>query len=297
MVSENKILGIDIGGTKISLGIIANGEIEHSIQLKTPAEGTQEEVIQEIIKGIESIPGYENIIGIGIGAPGLIDEKEGIIFSVNNIASWKEVHLKEHLSNYFKKPVYITNDANCFAIGVKIYGEGKKYSNLVGLSLGTGVGAGIIIDNYLYSGQVSCAGELGGLPYRDHDFETYCSGKFFKTFYGIKGDEAFKKAQKNDGQALAMFENLGIHIGNLIKTTLFVMAPQAVIIGGSVSKSYKYWEKSMWQTIHTFPYKKALENFVVEPSTISNMSVIGAVALFKNRYEKETVKLSSEAKV
>ena len=296
MISENKILGIDIGGTKISIGIIVDGEIVESIKLKTPAEGTQDEVIQQIIKGIESIPGYKDIVGIGIGAPGLIDEKRGVIFSVNNIASWKEVHLKEKLSNYFNKPVFITNDANCFAIGVKTYGEGKKYSNLVGLSLGTGVGAGIIIDNYLYSGQVSCAGEFGGLPYLDYDFETYCSGKFFKTFHHTNGDKEFKKAQKKDLKALAMFDDLGVHIGNLIKTILFVMAPQAVIIGGSVSKSYKYWEKSMWQTVHTFPYKKALENFVVEQSTVSKMSVIGAAALFKNRYEKEKMILDLDKK-
>ncbi|WP_423129408.1 ROK family protein [Gaoshiqia sp. Z1-71] len=287
MLSDSKIVGIDIGGTKISIGMIANGEIVDSIKLNTPAEGTQEEVVQHIIEGIESLPCFDEAIGIGVGAPGLIDEEKGIIFSVNNIPSWKEVHLKESLSNHFNMPVYITNDANCFAIGVKMYGEGRSYSNLIGLSLGTGVGGGIIIDNYLYSGQVACAGEFGGLPYLEHDFETYCSGKFFKVFHDTKGDKAWKAALEGDAKSLRMFEELGTHVGNLIKTMLFVLAPQAVIIGGSVSKSFDLWEKSMWKTVHTFPYKKALENLVIERSTMSKMSVIGAAALFKNRYEKE----------
>ncbi|MCW0481299.1 ROK family protein [Gaoshiqia sediminis] len=287
MLEENRIIGIDIGGTKISMGILVDGVIVNSIKLKTPAEGTQEEVVQQIIHGIESLPGYEKAVGIGIGAPGLIDEENGVIFSVNNIPSWKEVHLKEYLTDHFKMPVYITNDANCFAIGVKTYGEGQQYRNLVGLSLGTGVGAGIIIDGYLYSGQVACAGEFGGLPYRDFDFETYCSGKFFKQFHNIKGDKAYAAALEGDAQSLAMFEELGHHIGNLIKTMLFVLAPQAVFIGGSVGKSFHLWEKAMWKTVNTFPYKKALEGFVIDQSRMSKMSVIGAAALFHNRYEKD----------
>lgn len=287
MLEENRIIGIDIGGTKISMGILVDGVIENSIKLKTPAEGTQEEVVQQIIHGIESLPGYEKAVGIGIGAPGLIDEENGIIFSVNNIPSWKEVHLKQYLIDHFKKPVYITNDANCFAIGVKTYGEGQGYSNLVGLSLGTGVGAGIIIDDYLYSGQVACAGEFGGLPYLEHDFETYCSGKFFKIFHDTKGDKAYKAALEGDAHSLAMFEELGRHIGNLIKTMLFVLAPQAVFIGGSVGKSFHLWENAMWKTVNTFPYKKALEGFVIGHSQMSKMSVIGAAALFQNRFEKE----------
>ncbi len=290
MLSENKIVGIDIGGTKISIGILVKGKIIESIKLKTPAEGSQEEVVQHIIRGIESLPGYLDTVGIGVGAPGLIDEREGIIFSVNNIPSWKEVHLKSYLENHFKKPVFITNDANCFAIGVKTYGEGQKFSNFVGLSLGTGVGAGIIVDDALYSGVCSCAGEFGGIPYLDGDFEAYCSGKFFKKVYGTTGSDAYENALTNDTESLAMFKELGTHVGNLIKTMLFVLSPEAVIIGGSVSKSFELWKDSMWKTVNTFPYRKAMENLVIEKSSMSKMSVIGAAALFQSRYERELKK-------
>lgn len=291
MVSE-KIIGIDIGGTKIGIGLFANGKIEQSLKLETPSTGTQEQVMEQIILGIKSLDGYQDAMGIGIGAPGLIDEKEGVIFSVNNIPSWKEVHLKTYLENHFGKPVYMTNDANCFAIGVKMFGEGKNYSNVICLALGTGVGAGIVIDGYLYSGEVAGAGEVGGLPYRDADFETYCSGKFFRILNNTDGETEFDKAKAGDAAALKLFAELGHHIGNLINTTIFMLAPEAVIVGGSVSKSFELWKEAMWETVRSFPYKKVTEKLVIEKTEMNDIAVLGAAALFKNRYEQDQVKAS-----
>lgn len=291
MVSE-KIIGIDIGGTKIGIGLLVDGKIEQSLKLETPSTGTQEEVMEQVIHGIESLPGYEDAIGIGIGAPGLIDEKNGVIFSVTNIPSWKEVHLKSYLENHFGKPVYITNDANCFAIGVKMYGEGKNYSNVICLTLGTGVGAGIVIDGYLYSGEVAGAGEVGGLPYREADFETYCSGKFFKQLNNTDGETEFEKAKAGDPAALKLFAEFGQHVGNLINTTIFMLAPEAVIIGGSVSKSFELWKDAMWETVRNFPYKKVTEKLIIEKTEMNDIAVLGAAALFKNRYEKDQLKAS-----
>ena len=289
MLSE-KIVGIDIGGTKISIGILVNGKIEQFVKLETPADGTKEEVMQQVVKGIESLEGYQDAAGIGIGAPGLIDEKEGVIFSVTNIPSWREVHLKSYLEDHFQKPVYITNDANCFAIGVKIYGEGQSFKNVVCLALGTGVGAGVVIDGYLYSGEVAGAGEVGGLPYLDADFETYCSGKFFKQINKVDGQTVFEKAKQNDPESLKLFAEFGKHVGNLIKTTIFMLAPEAVIIGGSVSNSYEFWKDAMMESIKEFPYKKVIENFQVLKTEMDDIAVIGAAALFKNRYEHDMAK-------
>lgn len=295
MLSE-KIIGIDIGGTKIGIGLLVNGKIMQFVKLDTPADGTKEEVMQQIVKGVESLEGYEDAIGIGIGAPGLINEEEGVIFSVTNIPSWREVHLKSYLEDHFRKPVYITNDANCFAIGVKIYGEGQSFKNVICLALGTGVGAGVVIDGYLYSGSVAGAGEVGGLPYLDADFETYCSGKFFKQVNKVDGQTVYEKAKQNDPEALKLFAEFGHHVGNLIKTTIFMLAPEAVIVGGSVSNSYEFWKDSMMETVQTFPYKKVIENFKVMKTDLNDIAVVGAAALFKNRYEQDQAKaLTSKA--
>lgn len=291
MVTE-KIIGIDIGGTKIGIGLLVDGKIEQSLKLETPSSGTQEEVMEQVVRGIESLAGYQDAVGIGIGAPGLIDEKNGVIFSVTNIPSWKEVHLKSYLENRLGKPVYMTNDANCFAIGVKMFGEGKNYKNVICLALGTGVGAGIVIDGYLYSGEVAGAGEVGGLPYRDADFETYCSGKFFRILNNTDGETEFAKAKAGDAAALKLFAELGHHVGNLINTTIFMLAPEAIIVGGSVSKSFELWKDAMWETVRSFPYKKVTEKLVIEKTEMNDIAVLGAAALFKNRYEQDQVKAS-----
>lgn len=118
------------------------------------------------------------VAGIGVGVPSVVDSEEGIVYNVANIPSWAEVPLKRLLQERFSVPVYINNDSNCFALGVKLFGEGRKYRNLVGMTIGTGVGTGIIINGELYSGQNTGAGEIGSLPYLSHDFEHYCSSGF-----------------------------------------------------------------------------------------------------------------------
>lgn len=95
-----------------------------------------------------------------------------------NISSWKEIHLKEALESEFRVPVAINNDSNCFTLGVKMFGEGQPYANMVGVTIGTGIGAGVIIDHRLYGGEFMGAGEIGTLPYLDSDFEQYCSSFF-----------------------------------------------------------------------------------------------------------------------
>src|SRR5690606_10392508 len=119
-----------------------------------------------------------DFVGIGIGIPGLVDSSNGIALGLANIPSFQHVELKKFLTGRFSKPVFVNNDANCFAIGVHKYGVGKSFKSLVGITLGTGVGGGIVINGQLYSGLFSAAGEWCSAPYLDHNFEYYCSGKF-----------------------------------------------------------------------------------------------------------------------
>ena len=87
----------------------------------------------------------EQVDGIGIGVPSIVDPEKGIVYNVANISSWKEIHLKEILENEFKVAVAINNDSNCFTLGESLYGEGKSYTNMVGVTIGTGIGAGVVI--------------------------------------------------------------------------------------------------------------------------------------------------------
>lgn len=276
----NKILGIDIGATKIHIGVVENGAIVDQLKFPTSAQESKDQVIQELIEGITTFFDSD-VIGIGIGVPGLIDPEKGVVHDVQNIPSWKKVHLKDILEEHFKIPVAVTNDANTFALGEKIYGKAQKYKNLVGITLGTGLGAGIIINNHLHAGAYSCAGELGGVSYLDATVEDYCSGKFFKNKFGMEGKELLSLAEKGDSQALDIFNQYGTHLGNAIKQLMFILSPEAIFLGGSVSNCFSFFEDAMRQCVETFPYKLVTEQLVIETSSLPNAAIFGAAALIQ----------------
>ncbi|HKJ48928.1 MAG TPA: ROK family protein [Christiangramia sp.] len=275
---NHKIIGVDIGATKIQVGIVENGKLTREIKFPTLSGSSKKDIMRNLIEGIESI-GTFDCIGIGIGVPGLINEEEGIVYDLLNISSWKEVHLKKHLEDHFKIPVKITNDANIFALGLRTFGEGRKFKNFVGIAMGTGFGTGIIANGELYSGNLSGAGELGSIPYLDKTIEDYCSGKFFKVEHGLKGSEVCNLAEKGDQKALMIMEEYGKHLGEAIKLMLYILAPEAIFLGGSVSKSFKYFEPALRKSIGSFPFKRILDQLVVKTSDIENIPILGAAAL------------------
>jgi len=123
---DKKIIGVDIGGTKILAGRVENETVTVTAQCNTPSEKNQQEVINEVIETIEKIF-TEDIYGIGIGVPGLVDIREGLVYDVQNIPSWKRVPLKKELEKHFGVPVYVNNDANCYVVGEKYFGKAKHY--------------------------------------------------------------------------------------------------------------------------------------------------------------------------
>lgn len=283
-MKQERIIGIDIGGTKIQMGVILNGVIEKKIKFPTRANAAQEEIIQDIIQQIEALE--TSFTGIGIGVPGLVDEDNGIIYDLVNIPSWQEVHLKEVLEAHFQKPVFITNDANMFALGEKYFGKGRSYRNFVGITIGTGFGSGIFINNRLYGGNYASAGELGSMPYKDSTIETYCSGKFFQQHYGSSGFELFERAQHGDPKAMQAFREYGSHLGEAIKMILLILSPEAIFIGGSVSDSFEFFEEGLRESLNAFPFKRVLNDLEILTSDVSEVSLLGAAALVQDHLEE-----------
>jgi glucokinase len=202
--------------------------------------------------------------------------------------------LKDILENYFHLPVYLDNDANCYALGEARFGKGKGVNDFVGLTLGTGMGGGIIKNGSLLPDAHCGSGEFGSIPYLDSIFENYCSGKFFIKKYGMKGEEMTKAASGGDPFALKAFDEFGTHLGNAIKTIKLAVDPSTVIIGGSVAKAHQYFNVSMWKTIIDFPFPVALRDFHVIFSDIKNIAVLGAASLHldpekRNNFKKITV--------
>lgn len=270
-------IGVDLGATNIRVGIVEGGVIYRKISEPFPYDKTVDETIDFLITTIGRLMN-SNIKGIGIGVPSVVDSKKGIVYKAGNVPSWKEVHLKDILQSEFKIPVRVNNDCNCFAFGERYYGECTPYRNIVGVTLGTGLGAGIVINDVLYEGLNTGAGEIGLIPYLDSNYEHYCAAKFFQR-YNTTGHIAYLRAENNEQEALNMWEEFGHHIGNMIQVIMHMYDPEAVILGGGISKGYKYFEGGMNKNLDTYPYPLALEKMKILLSSKEDISLLGAASL------------------
>jgi glucokinase len=284
VITDNgSLIGVDLGGTKVAAGRIDGHELSKLAYKLIPAKSENPDDITNVIKEVIEELFNEDVMGIGIGIPGLVDREKGIVSDVQNIPSWQEIHLQDILEDHFNIPVYLDNDANCFALGEARFGSGKNVDDFVGLTLGTGMGAGIIKDGFLLPDAHCGSGEFGNIMYLDSIYEDYCSGKFFTDKYRMKGEEMAEAAEKRDPLAVRAFEEFGKHLGNAIKTIKLAVDPKMVIIGGSVAKAHKFYETSMWKTLLDFPLPKAMTDFEVVFSDVKNVAVLGAASLYLDR--------------
>lgn len=280
MVKE-KVIGIDLGATNIRGAVVDEKGLVKIVSRKIHTKGTETEVLEDVFWLIDNLIEPE-VKAIGIGVPSVVDVIKGIVYDVIHIPSWKEVHLKKILEEKYKIPVFVNNDANCFALGEYYFGKGKGGGNIIGLTIGTGLGAGIIINNHLYAGKNCGAGEFGMVDYLDNNYEYYASGSFFQNVYQLGGEETFELAKKGVDFALLRYMELGEHLGNAIKMILYTYDVDQIILGGSVASAYSLFEKVMWERIHTFGFPKSIENLKIEISTLENSGILGAAALYQD---------------
>jgi len=277
-MNKTPILGIDLGGTHARAGIVKDDKILFIDGIRVSANDVVEKVLEELFSLVDRCI-TKDVVAIGIGVPGLVDMQSGVVFDVLNIPSWKEIPLKKLMENRYQRPVNINNDSNCFALGELYFGKGIGHDSLLGITIGTGLGTGIIMDKKLYSGKNGGAGEFGMAEYLDKYYEYYASGQFFENVYGEKGELVFKRAGEGDVRAREMYTEMGAHLGNAIKTMLYAFDTDLIILGGSVTRAYEYFSKSMKDQLKSFAYKKTIERLRIEVSDLENSAILGAAAL------------------
>lgn len=278
-MSNEKVIGVDLGATNIRAAFVEKDTISDLQSKRINSSGTEEEVLKDVFETVDVLVN-NSITAIGIGVPGVVDVEQGIVYDVQYIPSWKEVPLKTRMQERYNLPVFVNNDANCFALGEHYFGKGKGVHSMIGLAIGTGVGAGIIINNKLYAGTNCGAGEFGMVDYLDKIYEYYCSGSFFQNVYGLDGEEVFQRAKKGDPEALKLYEEMGTHLGNAIKMIMYTYDPSLIVLGGSVRLAYSFFQKTMWQSIKTFAFIKSAERLKIEISALQNSGILGAAALY-----------------
>src|SRR5579863_1114624 len=285
-MNDQKVIGLDLGATNIRGGLIYGNCISQIHSRRIQSAGSVKDVLNDIYAIIDLLIEKE-VVAIGIGVPSVVDVEQGIVYDVQYIPSWKEVHLKTILEERYHVPVFVNNDANCFVLGEYYFGKGAGVQNFIGLAIGTGMGAGVVINHRLYAGPNCGAGEFGMVDYLDHCFEYYCSGQYFQNVYQVDGQEVFEKAKAGDLRAQQWYAEMGTHLGNAVKMIMYTYDTSLIIFGGSVRHAYPFFSKTMWERINSFAYVKSLAKFRIELSELENSGILGAAGLYYNSKQEK----------
>ncbi|MEG2092365.1 ROK family protein [Cetobacterium sp.] len=285
-------IGIDIGGTKIAT-IIADENFnikskERFLTKKTiTPEKTMDKIVENIGKQLQELNLDETYIkSIGISCGGPLNSKEGVILSPPNLPGWDNVRIVEKFKKIYKKPVFIQNDANACALAEWKLGAGVGYENLIFLTFGTGMGAGLILNNKLYTGKQDTAGEVGHMRLsntgplgfgKKGSFEGFCSGggivrlgeiflkKAIKEGYNGKLVELYKDkveakeildlAQGGEELSLKIINESARRLGQGLSILIDILNPEAIIIGSIYTRCENLFNKILKREIE----KEALD--------------------------------------
>ena len=301
------ILGVDVGGTNIKLGVIdKTGSIISRSRLDTKSYiRSKNKLIEAVITEINDMFSSCNLkkshfVGVGIGLPGLVDPINGIVKFLPNIPGWKNVPLKKIFEKQLSLPAYIENDVNLITLGEWKYGAGKGVSDMICLTLGTGVGSGLILDGKLYRGAGYAAGELGHIPLNEKGPQCGCKGygclesyvgnkrlqeraaKIFKRKQ-IVLEEVTDLAEQGNLRAKEFWQETASHIGNALTGVVNLLNPARIVIGGGVSDSHKFLFKTIEKTIKNRAMKAQASMFKIVKARLGNDGgIIGARVLIED---------------
>ena len=271
------LIGVDLGGTNVRAGLVRGESLVTVESMPLERKDDRQHTLHQFLEVVRAVFDPE-VEGIGVGVPSVVDVDKGIVYDAVNIPSWKEVPLRSILEKEFGVPAHINNDVNCFVLGEKHFGQGKPYANLMGIAIGTGIGSGLILGNRLYLGANCGAGEIGYLPYLDRDLEYYCSSAFFERA-GTTARDAFFEAEKGSQSALGLWATFGHHLGMAMKAALYAYDPEMIILGGSISRAYRYFEASMRRCMQDTYFPRSVEKLQIRVSGLEHSALLGAAAL------------------
>jgi len=304
-------IGIDLGGTSFTVGIVDEAyNIIYKVNKPTLAHRSGEEIIKDMAETCENILkdnaiDKESIKCIGLGVPGIVDPPNGRVVIASNI-NMSDTPLRSIMQNYINLPVYMENDANAAALGEHFAGSAQGCKNSVTVTLGTGVGAGIIIDSKVYSGPFFGAGELGHMIIksdgelcacgRQGHFEAYSSATALirdtkkaaienpkssinEAVFGILDDitpkTAFDCAQAGDKAAKDVIDNYIYYLSVGLTNIVHIFQPEIIVIGGGISNQGASLIKLIEKTIEPLIYGDIVTKFKTS-SLGSSAAIIGA---------------------
>ncbi|MDD5668613.1 MAG: ROK family protein [Candidatus Omnitrophica bacterium] len=307
MARKKYTIGIDVGGTNLKIGLL-NTEfvLKDKHVLNTRIFSKKEELIAAIAESAEKVifaNGLKkiDISGLGIGVPGPVNSDEGIVYFFPNIPGWKNVNLKKILEKKSGFRVCIDNDANLMALAEHRKGAARNSRNAVCLTLGTGVGGGIIIENRLFRGSSFVAGEIGHMPLNENGPRCNCGGiaclesyvgnnkimdlsrNIFHKDYPLEYISSL--ARKGDQRAIKVWQYAGRHIGLALAGIVNLLNPDCIVIGGGVAEAGPVLFNSIRDTVkrRAMPVQ-AKHVKIVKAELGNNAGMIGAGLLVRESF-------------
>ncbi|MCX5692465.1 MAG: ROK family protein [Candidatus Omnitrophica bacterium] len=292
-------IGIDLGATFVKIGLVDNrGKVYFRRKIKTPLGADKTLLIDSIVNNVKDIikESGKAVSGIGIGVPGPVDSKKGIVHYFPNIKGWKEVPLKAMLEKKLGLAVMLDNDVNAMSLGEFVFGAGKGSRNIVCLTLGTGVGGGIIIDSKLYRGGSMTAGEVGHMPINETGpicncggiacLERYIGNRYIleraKKIFGnsVTLERVSELAGLGDKKALAIWTDVAEKLSVALSQVVNLLNPDKIVIGGGVSKAGPFILNPLKKEIRKRAMKDQAAHVKIVPAKLgADAGIIGASLL------------------
>ena len=306
MNHSQKSIGIDFGGTSIKPAVVQNGIIIARGETIYPAKHenslTLIEALFDVITALRAA--HPEIVGVGIGLPGFVDSKAGIVHTLSNVKGWNEVPMVRMLRDRTGLKAAIENDANAMAYAEYLHGAAKGAQNAVCITLGTGVGCGLVLDGKIFRGTRFAAGEVGhmsidlngprGVYGTPGDLEVYVGNKqtaerasrLFnaagrpRTVEQCTPKDLDELASQGDTIAIGLWEQLGTEIGAALVNVIWVLNPDVIVIGGGVAKAGALLFDPIRRTIRDRVSPLFYEQLKIVPAELGNdAGIIGCAEL------------------
>lgn len=291
-------IGVDLGGTNVRVALVDElGKVLQVEKEKTEIEKGCDFVVQKIISMIERLDGYAQCVGIGMGVPSPVDTKLGTMVMATNLPGFKGYPIVEKIQSYFQLPTYMDNDVNVAGMGEAILGAGAKHDIVYYVSISTGIGGALIVNEKLVSGKHGYAGEIANIVIdRNREkinhlnigaVENEASGTALtrkgKELFGENiqhAGDVFELARKGNKQAIQLCDEMAYDVALMFSNIAHVVDPDVFILGGGVMKGKDvffeklktYYASLVHEGMHSIEFKEA---FLEEPG------IVGAAMLPK----------------
>lgn len=297
------VVGVDVGGTSVKLGLVdCSGRVITRARLDTKQFGKRPlALIRGVANSIQSMIkeqklGKRQIQGVGVGLPGPIDYPRGVVRYLPNVPGWSNVKFQHILEELIHFPVRIDNDVNMITLGEWGFGAAKNLTDVLCITLGTGVGGGLIFNNQLYRGASFAAGEIGQMPFigepiKNGQFLAYekkvghrqladAATSMYQSKKRLTIEEMYTKAKKGEPKALRFWEQAATHIAYGLVGPITLLNPKAVIIGGGVANNYVFIHKTMKKVIQQHVMSTQAKTVVLKKAKLGDdAGIIGAQVL------------------